>query len=169
MMIKGNSSALATIALIALGASGANGQDVVEAPRAAEAEATQPAKQDEGSALARMLSGRSAIEGAALEAKVEEASSFPLGSQENPVRAQMPQGQRAYLSRLRCADLSRPAFVREGSFGVGVYGNIIDAYEVTCEDAEPAKVRVFMDMYHPGHVEREPVEGFGIVGGREGE
>ena len=163
MTIKGKRSALASIALIALGASGANGQDVGEAPEAAGAEATQPAQQDEGSALARMLSGRSAIEGEALEAKVEEASAFPLGSQKNPVRAQMPQGQRAYLSRLRCADLSRPSYVREGSFGVGVYGNIIDAYEVTCEDSGPAKVRVFMDMYHAGFVETNAIPGFGIV------
>ena len=119
--------------------------------------------------VARIRAGLPAIEGAALEARIEQASAYPLGSQKNPVRAQMPQGQRAYLSRLRCSDLSRPTFYREGNAGLGVFGNIIDAYEVTCENAEPAKARIFMDMYHPGHIEREAVEGFGIVGGREGE
>lgn len=113
-----------------------------------------------------MLAGRSAIQGEALEAALAKAAAHPLGSQENPVRAHMPQGQRAYLNRLRCSDISRPEFYREGSVGVGPYGNIVDLYVVTCESAEPSKTRIFMDMYHEGYAEREAVAGFGITGGR---
>lgn len=39
----------------------------------------------------------------------------PLGGPENPVRADMPAGEQAYLARLRCADGRRPRFEREGS------------------------------------------------------
>jgi hypothetical protein len=95
--------------------------------------------------------------------KEEEAKpkiSGELGSKENPVRCNMPRGERAYLNRLRCADGKAPAYHRIGSFGLGPYGNIIDGYNVKCEDKDP--VTVFMDMYHE-HVEKEPVPGFTIV------
>ena len=101
--------------------------------------------------------------GDALAALVAEAQAHPLGSQENPVRAEMPQGQRAYLSRLRCADTSRPEFVRVGNFGMGVYGRIIDGYRVACFRSEPVESMIFMDMYHPGHQEAEAVPGFSIM------
>ncbi len=90
-----------------------------------------------------------------------EKVSGPLGSETNPVRCEGPRGERAYLSRLRCSDGKRPAYSRIGSFGVGPYGNILDGYRVKCEDAE--EVRVFMDMYHDGHAEREAVPGFTIT------
>ncbi len=116
--------------------------------------------------LGKMMAGESQMKGAALEKKVEEASAYPLGSADNPVRAHLPPGQRAYLSRLRCVDLSRPAFYRAGSAGLSPYGNIVDLYVVTCEGGEPAESEVYIDMYHPGHVEEAAVKGFGIVGGR---
>lgn len=90
-----------------------------------------------------------------------EKTSGPLGSEKNPVRCEAPRGERAYLSRLRCSDGKPPVFSRAGSFGVGPYGNILDVYRVKCEDAEEA--RVFMDMYHQGHVEKEAVPGFTIT------
>ncbi len=93
---------------------------------------------------------------------IEKAQAHPLGAKENPVRADMPGGQRAYLSRLRCADGQRPAFFRVGSFGAGVYGRIIDGYEVTCKDSTPDKSMIYMDMYHPGHREPAAVAGFTI-------
>jgi hypothetical protein len=86
-----------------------------------------------------------------------------LGSQNNPVRAHMPQGQRAYLERLRCSDGRAPEFNRIGNFGVGVYGNIVDGYNVDCGTAEPGRAQVFMDMYHRGYVEDRPVPGFTII------
>ena len=84
-----------------------------------------------------------------------------LGTETNPVRCEDPKGERQYLSRLRCADGKRPAFSRIGSFGVGPYGNILDGYRVKCEGDD--EVRVFMDMYHEGYVEKEAVVGFTIV------
>lgn len=87
----------------------------------------------------------------------------PLGSAHNPVRADMPAGQRAYLSRLRCANGRGPAFERIGSFGAGPYGSIIDGYSVTCAGSSPTEAVVHMDMYHSGHVEAAAVPGFTIV------
>lgn len=87
----------------------------------------------------------------------------PLGSAANPVRADMPPGQRAYLSRLRCADGKAPAFHRIGSMGDGPYGSIMDAYQLACAGSSPAEAVVHMDMYHPGHVEAAAVPGFTII------
>lgn len=111
--------------------------------------------------LSRMLAGQSQTQGAALDAALADASQHPLGSSENPVRAEMPAGQRAYLNRLRCADGSAPSYNRVGNFGVGVYGNIVDGYQVTCAGSEPKMV--VMDMYHQGYVEDRPVPGFTIA------
>ncbi len=93
----------------------------------------------------------------------KKASAFPLGSRDNPVRSEMPQGQRAYLARLRCADGSTPAFERSGNLGPGIYRTIIDNYVVDCGAAAPGQVNIVMDMYHPNHVEAQPVAGFTIV------
>ena len=92
--------------------------------------------------------------------KEEPKVTGEFGSKGNPVRCNGPRGERAYLSRLRCADGKAPAFNRIGSFGKGPYGHILDGYNVKCEDKDP--VTVFMDMYHE-HVEKEPVPGFTIV------
>jgi hypothetical protein len=110
-----------------------------------------------------LFGGRKAPAGKDLEKLIEQAQAHPLGSQENPVRADMPGGQRAYLNRLRCADGNRPTYSRVGSFGAGVYGRIIDGYEVLCKDSAPEKSMIFMDMYHPGHKEPAAVPGFTII------
>lgn len=93
----------------------------------------------------------------------EAAAVHPLGSQENPVRASDVSGQRDYLRRLRCADGKVPKFSRTGSFGAGIYGSIIDGYLVLCPGSEPAETMVFIDLYHPGHVEAGAVPGFTIT------
>lgn len=87
----------------------------------------------------------------------------PLGSAQNPVRADMPAGQHAYLRRLRCSDGRAPGFGRIGSFGAGPYGSIIDGYSVSCVGSSPASSEIYMDMYHAGHVEAAAVPGFTIV------
>ena len=78
----------------------------------------------------------------------------PLGSNGNPVRAHRPAGQRAYLSRLVCADGNPPAsFQRRGSFGPGPYSSIIDGYDVDCagtkvdiyNSSNKLQVTVYMD------------------------
>ncbi|GJL95825.1 MAG: hypothetical protein DHS20C05_22300 [Hyphococcus sp.] len=94
------------------------------------------------------------------EVDYEEIAKHPLGSEGNPVRCDMPGGQRAYLARLRCAKNKRPQYERSGSTGMGPYGHIMDLYSVSCPKAEP--VSVYMDMYHPGFVEAEAIPGFTI-------
>lgn len=101
------------------------------------------------------------MKGKKLAKAIAEAEKHPLGSRENPVRENMPQGQRAYLSKLRCADDSAPGFTRAGNVGPGPYGSIVDLYMVTCKD-QPA-VEVYMDMYHDGG-ETRPVPGFTFAG-----
>lgn len=91
---------------------------------------------------------------------VEKAYKNPLGSNENPVRTDAAQGQRAYLNRLRCADGSRPQYSRVGNVGEGVYGYIVDLYSVDCGDVAPGSTEIYMDLYHGGYVEQELVEGF---------
>jgi hypothetical protein len=83
-----------------------------------------------------------------------------LGSERNPVKVRMPDGERAYLDRLRCPDGSPPAYERQGSGGPARDGDIVDYYAVTCPGAEP--VTVIMDMYHSNR-EDDPVPGFTIV------
>lgn len=113
-------------------------------------------------ALSTMLRGESHVTGAALQRAIAEADRHPLGSPQNPVRVQGPPGQRAYLARLRCSDGSTPSFFRRGSVGIGVFGNIVDDYAVTCGSAAPVSVQ--MDMYHRGNVENRAVPGFTITG-----
>ncbi len=120
---------------------------------------TAPPPQD----LSRQLAGESQISGADLERRIAAAARHSLGSKENPVRAEMPLGQRAYLARLRCSDGRAPSFSRIGNFGIGIYGNIIDGYRVDCSSAAPGAVEIFMDMYHRGHVEDRAVPGFSIL------
>ncbi len=83
-----------------------------------------------------------------------------LGSQTNPIRTNMPAGQRAYLDRLRCEDGLAPAYERRGSAGRSPYGGVLDIYVVECAGLEP--VEIWMDMYHR-HVEHSAVPGFTIV------
>ncbi|HMO76382.1 MAG TPA: hypothetical protein PKD99_15330 [Sphingopyxis sp.] len=124
--------------------------------------AAMPAPALAGDYLSDMLSGKSAVKGKKLKKAIEQADTHPLGSEANPVRAAMPPGQRAYLSRLRCADGQKPEFERMGSMGIGPFGNIVDGYSVRCEGSEPASATVYMDMYHAGYVELRAVPGFTI-------
>ena len=100
--------------------------------------------------------------GKKLEKAIEKAEQHPLGSDKNPVRVNMPQGQNAYLSRLRCSDGKVPSFQLGGSVGASPFGSIVDVYNVDCGEASPGKVSVYLDMYHPQHKEDRPVSGFAI-------
>lgn len=113
--------------------------------------------------IERQMRGEPQVSGSRLDALIAAAAAaHPLGSAKNPVRAASPIGQRAYLARLRCGDGSAPRFVRKGNVGFGVFGNIVDDYEVDCGTAAPGRVSVQMDLYHPGYVEARPVPGFTI-------
>lgn len=136
-------------------------QTIVKAGIAALLLGAPPAQA--GDALSDMLAGKSAMKGKKLEKAIEKADANPLGSEANPVRAAMPQGQRAYLASLRCADGKAPAFDRIGNMGVGTFGNIVDAYSVRCEGSEPAESQIYMDMYHAGYAETRAVPGFTIA------
>jgi len=112
--------------------------------------------------FACMLMG-SCMSPAELKKAIAAAQAFPLGSKNNPVRSDMPRGEEAYLKRLRCSDGTAPKFDRAGDVGPGPYGGILDLYEVRCASGQPAKSDVYVDMYHPGYQEPQPVQGFAIV------
>lgn len=118
------------------------------------------AQNRENGARDMMLELGGGLKGEALAQAIEKAEAHPLGSEQNPVRENQPQGQRAYLSRLRCEDGSAPSFDRAGNVGEGVFGFIVDLYKVTCTGK--ATVEVYIDMYHDGP-ENRAVPGFTIV------
>jgi hypothetical protein len=98
----------------------------------------------------------------AIEQAVAEAAQHPLGSASNPVRVGGPEGERAYIARLRCADGSRPKVGRRGSAGVGAFGTIVDLYPLDCGAAAPGRFELVMDMYHAEHRENRAPAGFTI-------
>lgn len=98
-----------------------------------------------------------------LGAALQESAKHPLGSERNPVRAAMPAGQKAYLGRLRCKNGRPPTYDRVGNLGPGVFGSIVDQYDVRCGASAPMRTIIVMDMYFPGYVETQAVDGFSIV------
>jgi hypothetical protein len=86
--------------------------------------------------------------------------SGPLGSKTNPVKCDYPEGERAYLSRLRGPGGASATFNRTGSAGPGPYGHILDHYSVTCGGKT---YDVYMDMYFKNYVEKNPIPRFTIV------
>ncbi len=86
-----------------------------------------------------------------------------LGTKENPIKADMPMGQRAYLNRLRCADNNPPSYYRVGNVGFGVFGHIVDLYDVTCKNSAPESSKLYMDMYFPNYFETNAPQGFTLV------
>jgi hypothetical protein len=85
------------------------------------------------------------------------ADAHPLGSMENPVRVGGPEGEHAYLGRLRCADGTQPRIGARREAGVGAFGSTVAAYEIGC-GAETH--RIVFDMYHEEHVETRAPAGF---------
>lgn len=86
------------------------------------------------------------------------ASAYPFGTPENPARVGGPDGERAYLARLRCVSGAVPQVGPRASAGVGAFGSVVGAYPLACGDA--AEVRLIMDMYHEGHDETRAPAGF---------
>jgi hypothetical protein len=91
-----------------------------------------------------------------LRALVAAADAHPLGTVENPVRVGGPEGERAFLARLRCADGAAPRIGARREAGTGGFGSVVGAYEVACAAAG----RVVFDMYHEEHVETRAPAGF---------
>src|SRR5688500_8399906 len=73
---------------------------------------------NEGRDMMRQLGG-GGLSGKKLAKAIARAEASPLGSKANPIRENMPQGQLAYLRRLRCPDGTKPAFDRQGNVGMG--------------------------------------------------
>lgn len=124
-----------------------------------EASSASAEKPNEARDMMREM-GYGGLKGKKLTKAIEAAEAYPLGSAKNPVRENMPEGEGAYLSRLRCSDGTPPVFERDGSVGDSPYGYIMDLYSVTCTNSDP--VKVYMDMYHDGG-ENRPIPGFTIV------
>jgi hypothetical protein len=96
------------------------------------------------------------------EAIAAAAAAHPLGSLENPVRVGGPQGARAYIDRLRCADGSRPQVGRRSPGGVGAYGSLTEIYPLDCGAAAPGRALLAFDLYHEEHVETRAPAGFAL-------
>ena len=107
-----------------------------------------------------LMSGR--MKGKALDVALKEAQKHPLGSAENPVRADLNIGEHAYLNRLRCSDGVRPTYERPTTPGPGLYGSNVDTYDVLCANGEPKHTVIVMDGFFPGYVEKKSVAGYTI-------
>jgi hypothetical protein len=92
-----------------------------------------------------------------MRAMVAAADAHPLGTIENPVRVGGPEGEHAYLGRLRCADGSQPGIGPRREAGAGAFGSVVGAYELRC-GAETS--RILFDIYHEEHVETRAPAGF---------
>jgi hypothetical protein len=90
------------------------------------------------------------------------ANTRVLGSKKAPVRCDKPGGEHAYLRRLRCPNGKAPSYNRVGSMGYGGHGNIVDLYSVKCAGTGETH-KIYMDMYHPGYVEKRAVAGFTLA------
>jgi hypothetical protein len=90
------------------------------------------------------------------------ASAHPLGTVANPIRVGGPEGARAYIARLRCADGSRPRVSARSTGAVGPYGTFTELYPVDCGAAAPGRVALAFDLYHEEHEETRPAPGFAV-------
>ena len=100
---------------------------------------------------------------AELAREVEAASAHPLGTLQNPVRVGGPEGERAYLARLRCADGSRPQIGARSEGGAGAFGSVVSVYPLDCGAAAPGRTSLALDRYHEEQREDRAAAGFTIV------
>ena len=94
-----------------------------------------------------------------LQAAIVAAAAHPLGTLENPVRVGGPEGEQAYLARLRCADGSSPRIGSREDAGVDSFGTVARAYPLACG---ASGARIVFDIYHEEHVEDRAPPGFTI-------
>ena len=97
-----------------------------------------------------------------LSEAIAAAEAHPLGTRENPVRVGGPEGERAYLARLRCGNGAPPRVGARSSAGVGAFGTIVDSFALDCDAAAPGQLVLLMDMYHEEHAEDRAPPGFTI-------
>jgi len=123
--------------------------------------AAKPAPRAVGNLSVEDLMAGGRLSGPHLEKAIRDAAKHPLGSAQNPVRADMPAGQRAYLARLRCADGTPPAFERKGLIQATPFGSLVDGFELRCPGG--SRTAIAIDMYHPGYAEPLPPQGFTLA------
>lgn len=133
---------------------------IAAAPAAAQKIGERTAQPQE--VLAALGSG---LSDEAIARDIEAAAAHPLGTIENPVRVGGPEGERAYIARLRCGDGSAPQAGPRSAAGVGAFGSVVNRYRLDCGAAAPGTVDLVFDMYHDGHVETRPPAGLAIVAG----
>ena len=129
----------------------------------ASAASAQPPREESPAPRALLEGIGSGNSDAALEQAIAAAGAHPLGTLENPIRVAGPEGERAYLARLRCADGRAPAIGTKTAAGVGAYGSLVDAWPVDCGAAAPGKVSLVLDKYHEEHPEQAAPTGFTIA------
>ena len=95
-----------------------------------------------------------------LRALVAAADAHPLGTVQNPIRVGGPDGERAYIARLRCSDGSAPRVGARSEAGVGAFGSIVGAVAVACGGSS---VRLVFDQYHEEHAESRAPAGFTLL------
>jgi len=95
-----------------------------------------------------------------MRALAAAADAHPLGSLENPVRVGGPEGERAYLGRLRCPDGRTPQVGARREAGPGAFGSVTAAYELNCG---AVAARILFDMYHEEHRETRAPAGFTLA------
>lgn len=93
---------------------------------------------------------------------VARARDEPLGSRTNPVRVSGVEGEHAYMRRLRCSDGNPPRIGDRANIGVGVFGSIVDVWQLDCGDAAPGRFNLALDMYHDNHDETRAPAGFSL-------
>lgn len=98
-----------------------------------------------------------------LASAIAAANAYPLGTLQNPIRTEGPEGQQAYLARLRCADGTMPKVGAKTPGGVGAYGTVVDNVQLDCGSAAPGKVTLLMDMYHAENVETRAPASFTVT------
>ena len=95
-----------------------------------------------------------------MAAAVAAAERNPLGSPANPIRVGGPEGERAYLARLRCPAGAAPQIGPRTDGGIDAYGTVSDRYEVRCA-AE--RFTLVFDPYNEEHVEDRAPSGLTIA------
>jgi hypothetical protein len=98
-----------------------------------------------------------------VESAAAAAAAYPLGTLANPVRVGGPEGQRAYVSRLRCGDGSAPRAGTSSPGGVGAYGSVVALVPLDCGAASPGRFGLIVDIYHEEHREERAPAGFTLA------
>jgi len=82
-----------------------------------------------------------------------EKSNHPLGSKENPIKCDGPQGERNYLEKLVTQEGRAIITSREGSTR-NTSGSIVDVYPIEDENGQIITT-LYFDMYHKGYKEKK--------------